>query len=90
MTEANTVAAATNGETPPFGEDPNYWHSLLPEPEAADFLDVTPRALQDWRQRGTGPPYVRISARCIKYTRFRMKCWYDARVRSSTSDPGTA
>ena len=90
MTETSAVSSATNGEAPPFGEDPNYWHSLIPESEAADFLDVTPRALQDWRQRGTGPPYVKISARCVKYTRFRMKRWYDARLRSSTSDPGEA
>ncbi len=72
------------------GFDSGYWHELIPETEAADFLNVTPRSLQSWRQRGDGPPFFRISARCIKYTRFRCKAWYDARMRSSTSDPGEA
>ena len=71
-------------------DDPNYWHALIDEKEAADFLDLTPRSMQSMRQRGRGPPFVRISARCVKYTRFRMKRWYDARLRPSTSDPGEA
>lgn len=70
--------------------DTNYWHALIDEKEAADFLDVTPRYMQGARQRGGGPPFVRISARCVKYTRFKCKTWYDARMRTSTSDPGQA
>ncbi len=88
MTEPNAVAPATVDQAPEPGFNPGFWHELIPETEAADFLDVTPRALQSWRQRGCGPPFFRISARCVKYTRFRCKAWYDARLRSSTSDPG--
>ncbi len=71
-------------------DDSVFWHELIPETEAADFLNVTPRFLQHRRQRGGGPPFVRISARCIKYTRLRCKSWYDALMRSSTSDSGEA
>ena len=76
-----------NGSPSPI-DDPEYWHELINEKLAANFLDVTPRFLQGRRQKGGGPPFVRISARCVKYTRFRCKGWYDARLRNSTSDPG--
>jgi hypothetical protein len=46
--------------------------------------------MQAMRQRGGGPPFFRLSARCVKYTRIRCKAWYDARMRSSTSDSGEA
>ena len=82
------IAAAAVDQAPEAESNPGYWHELIPETEAADFLDVTPRFLQGRRQKGGGPPFVRISARCVKYTRSRCKAWYDARLRNSTSDPG--
>ena len=90
VTEASPTTSPGIGHNGPPSEidDLTFWHELLPETEAADFLNVTPRFLQHRRQCGGGPPFVRISARCIKYTRFRCKTWYDARMRSSTSDPG--
>ena len=75
---------------PALNDDPDYWNSLIPEKPAADFLDVTPRALQKWRQKGGGPEYIRISSRCIRYTRLMLKIFADARRRRSTSDPGQA
>ena len=96
MTETSQVTLARkalemrDANAPEPGFDSGYWHELIPETEAADFLDVTPRSLQSWRQRGGGPPFFRLSARCVKYTRYRLKRWYDARMRSSTSDPGEA
>ena len=90
MIEASPTASPGIGHVGPTSEidDLTFWHELLAETETADFLDVTPRSLQSWRQRGCGPPFVRISARCVKYTRFRCKIWYDERMRLSTSDPG--
>ncbi len=90
VTEASPTTSPGIGHNGPPSEidDLTFWHELLPETETADFLDVTPRSLQSWRQRGCGPPFVRISARCVKYTRFRCKIWYDERMRVSTSDPG--
>lgn len=41
----------------------------LPESAAAHLLGVTPRTLQAWRLRGGGPPFVRISLRCVRYRR---------------------
>ena len=90
MTETSAAGSPGIGHNgPPSAiDDPAFWHELIPETDAADFLDLTPRSMQAMRQRGDGPPFFRLSARCVKYTRFRCKAWYDARMRSSTSDPG--
>ena len=88
MTETTPAALAAVDQTPELGTNPDFWHELIPETEAAEFLNLTTRSMQSMRQRGDGPPFYRLSARCVKYTRLRCKAWYDARVRSSTSDPG--
>ncbi len=90
MTETTAAGSPGIGHNGPPSEidDSAFWHELIPETEAADFLDLTPRSMQSMRQRGGGPPFFRLSARCVKYTRYRLKSWYDARMRSSTSDPG--
>ena len=99
MTETSAAAAHTIGsvgEPASIGHnggpalDADYWHALIDENEAADFLDLTGRTMQAMRQKGGGPPFVRISARCIKYTRLRCRAWYDARMRASTSDSDQA
>ena len=91
MTEATAAAPGIGHNGPPSEiNDPGFWHELISETEAAEFLDLTPRSMQAMRQRGDGPPFSRLSARCVKYTRFRCKRWYDARMRSSTSDSGEA
>ncbi len=90
MTEANPIGSPGIGHNGPPSEidDPAFWHSLIPETEAAEFLDLTPRSMQAMRQRGDGPKFIRLSSRCIRYTRTLLKAHADARVRSSTSDSG--
>lgn len=41
---------------------------LLTEDQAADILRVSPRTLQGWRQRGDGPPWVKLGA-TVRYRR---------------------
>lgn len=62
--------------------------SLVRQEEAALILGVTPRCLENWRHRGGGPNFVRISARCIRYRRLDLNKWVEERVRTSTSDRG--
>ncbi len=62
--------------------------SLVRQEKAAIILEVTPRCLENWRHRGGGPSYVRISARCIRYRRSDLNKWIEERVRTSTSDRG--
>jgi len=59
---------------------------LITETEAADFLGVTRRALQQWRLNGSGPKYVKISQRCVRYRRIELIKWSEERLRSSTSE----
>ena len=89
MPEPSAVALATRGNVPPQGPDADYWHSLINEKVAAAFLDVTDRTLQAMRQRGDGPKFVRISSRCIKYRRINLREYSEARLRTSTVDPGS-
>ena len=41
--------------------------SLVNENVAAKYLGLSPRTLQNWRVRGGGPLFVRISNRSIRY-----------------------
>ena len=87
VVDADSVAVAGPADVGPVaGSD--YWHGLLNERMAADFLGVTTRTMQLMRQRGGGARFVRISARCIRYRRADLKAWADERLRTSTADPG--
>ena len=97
-------AAASCSESPPppvpdfAGETPKswdaaahgFWFGYIDEEAAAEFLDLTKRTLQGYRQRGGGPRYYAFSARCIRYRRIDERAWADVRIRTSTSDPGQA
>jgi len=62
--------------------------SLMNETAGGIFLGVTRRAMQQWRLKGTGPKYIRISSRCVRYRRRDLIAFADERLRSSTSDQG--
>ncbi len=61
---------------------------LLDERQAAEALGLTPRTLQEWRRTGGGPPFVRVSSRCVRYRVADLETWIEARLRRSTSDTG--
>lgn len=55
---------------------------LMDEREAADLLCYSVRALQNWRHRGGGPRFVKVS---VRYRRRDLLVWIDERTISSTS-----
>lgn len=59
--------------------------SLLTQKQTAEFLQVQERTLEDWRRTGGGPPFVRISHRCVRYRLKDLDAWLEDRVKSSTS-----
>src|SRR5688572_23925963 len=59
---------------------------LLTERDAATALGLTPRTLQSWRAKGGMLPFVRVSARCVRYRLEDIEAFAEARVRNSTSD----
>ncbi len=71
---------------PPDASD--YWQALIDEKAAAAFLGLTDRTMQAYRQKGGGCKFIRLSSRCLRYRRIDLKAWADARIRTSTSDPG--
>ena len=68
-------------------EDPDYLDRMLRENEAAAFLGYSVRALQNWRLRGGGPRYVKVSKRSVRYRRRELLAWANCRLANNTSDP---
>ena len=69
-------------------ETAGYWHELVEEKTAANFIKQSHRTLQGLRQKGGGPLFVRLSARCIRYRRLDLRDWIEGKLRKSTSDYG--
>ena len=82
-----SAAVGDDGSSNRIG-DSDYWNSLIDEKAASAFLGLKVRTMQGFRQRGGGPKFIRISSRCIRYRRIDLRDWVEARMRSSTSDPG--
>ena len=59
---------------------------LVDEVQAAEMLGLSPSFLQARRVRGGGPPFVRISRRCVRYDVEDLKQWAEERKRCSTAD----
>ena len=64
------------------------FEQLVRQEEAAAVLCVTPRCMENWRHRGEGPKFVRISGRCIRYRKSDLDQWIKERVRTNTADRG--
>lgn len=71
-------------------DNPDYLDRLMNEHEAAEFLSYSVRALQNWRVRGGGPKYVKVSARSIRYRRRDLIAWVDARTFSNSTEAACA
>lgn len=61
---------------------------LLTEIEAAKTLGFSVRTLQKWRSHGTGPRFVSVSPRAVRYRPCDLDQWIQGRLRTSTSDTG--
>ena len=61
---------------------------LLTPAQTADRLRLTTRWLELKRYHGGGPPFVRVSSRCVRYREADLREWISSRIRTSTSDCG--
>lgn len=68
--------------------DPDHLDRLINETEAASFLGYSIRALQNWRVRGGGPKFVKVSSRSIRYRRRDLISWANRLTVSNTSEKG--
>lgn len=60
--------------------------ALHKEAFAAEYLNISPRTLRDWRVRGGGPKYVRVSSRAVRYRKVDLDEWAASRLERSTSE----
>jgi predicted DNA-binding transcriptional regulator AlpA len=58
----------------------------LTEGAAATILHLSRRTLQHYRLHGTGPRFLRLSARTIRFKRDDLDAWLNARAFNSTSE----
>lgn len=59
--------------------------TLVDEREAASILCYSVRALQNWRHRGGGPDFVKVSSRSVRYRRTDLEKWIADRTVRNTS-----
>lgn len=59
---------------------------LLNERKTAEYLSVSQKTLQNWRQQGRGPRYIRLSAGAVRYRLSDLHTWIDFRCFQSTSE----
>jgi hypothetical protein len=52
---------------------------FLTRDEAARFLGLRPQTLANLTWQNAGPPYVRLSSRCIRYDLGELLSWMKAR-----------
>jgi len=58
---------------------------LVNEIDAAKYLGVSHRTLQNWRIRGGGPRYVKIGQRTVRYRVRELDAWIEELSCGSTS-----
>lgn len=59
---------------------------LLNENDAADYLDLSPGTLREWRFQKKGPPYLKLPTGTVRYRQADLTAWVlDSRVDPSAS-----
>lgn len=69
-----------------LARDADYLDRMINERKAAEFIGYTIRALQNWRVRGGGPKFVKVSGRSIRYRRRDLIEWAEGLLVASTSE----
>lgn len=54
--------------------------TYVPTTVAAKILGVTPDTMRRWRQRGDGPPFIRVGPTLCRYSVEALRAWLDART----------
>jgi hypothetical protein len=59
---------------------------LLTTEQLADWLGTSTQFVENGRAQSYGPPYVRLSPRCIRYRRADVVAWLRSRMCQSTAE----
>ncbi|MDP2259954.1 MAG: helix-turn-helix domain-containing protein [Caulobacter sp.] len=65
-------------------KSPSAPAALLTTRDAAEFLGVSPRTLEDWRLRGGGPLFCKVGARLVRYLVEDLVLFVEAGSRTNT------
>lgn len=60
--------------------------NLLTPEEAAMKMAVAVQTLAHWRVRGSGPAFIHLSARCVRYPETALDDWLSERLQASTAE----
>ena len=52
-------------------------NGLLTTSQAANALAISRRTLESWRLKGTGPPFISYSSRCVRYRESDLREWLE-------------
>ena len=75
MTTTTTQATQpTNPTTPAADATAVSVDRLMTTRDVADFLQINPNTLEQWRVRGRGPDFVRVGSR-VRYRREDVEAW---------------
>jgi len=58
---------------------------LLTPADVALRLSLSPKALSNMRHRGTGPMFIPINSRCVRYSEQAVNKWLAERVQLGTA-----
>jgi predicted DNA-binding transcriptional regulator AlpA len=58
----------------------DYLEQLISENQASTFLGYSPRSLQKWRCDGSGPRFVKVSGRSVRYRRKDLIQWAEENI----------
>ena len=59
---------------------------LLKEGEVEQRFGIKVRSLRNWRHRGAGPRFVRLSPRMVRYRVSDIRAFIEARLARNTAD----
>ena len=73
-TQATQATQPTNPTTPAADATAVSVDRLMTTRDVADFLQINPNTLEQWRVRGRGPDFVRVGSR-VRYRREDVEAW---------------
>lgn len=63
--------------------------TLLTTEQAAAFLGLSPRTLEDWRLRGGGPVFRKLGSRLVRYSPSDLTAFIETSARANTGGART-
>jgi predicted DNA-binding transcriptional regulator AlpA len=79
MSPTNTPLRSSDASTREAYDEAWTTNELLSQRQVALRLGVSARTLEGWRARGVGPPFLRLSARAVRYRSSDLEQWLDQR-----------